>query len=201
MKIVTKNNRVVAHGGDYIVMGGTVIDTKSQKMFTEATVVECDSCPPDIDIAGYEYHSGRFFPCAPFGVGSGNLAVVCNEDCKSIKDSGFSIDTFAGMEVLPYTGTGYGIERTLEFKTIEPTIVFFQAQKFVTSSKEVLYSGYVIGGFATAIIINSAGAKNTIVGTYIDGKNVVLHEAASETATFNEPDVPYIAVGFGKRVN
>jgi hypothetical protein len=40
---------------------------------------------------GYEYHAGQFIPCAPYGKGYGNIAVLCNDECKSIKDSGISI--------------------------------------------------------------------------------------------------------------
>ncbi len=88
MQLVVSGNRILAHGEGFLAMGGTVINPDTGKAYQNATVVECDGCPSDIDKVGYEYHAGQFVPCAPFGVGDGNLAVVCNEDCKSIKDSG-----------------------------------------------------------------------------------------------------------------
>lgn len=89
MQIVLIGNRVVAHGEDcFLCMGGTVICEETGKAYPNATVAEVDAIPVDIGKVGYEYHAGVFVPCAPFGVGDGNLAVVCGEDCKVIKDSG-----------------------------------------------------------------------------------------------------------------
>lgn len=89
MQLVVSGNRILAHGEDcFLAMGGTVICTESGRVFQNATVVTCEGCPSDLDKVGYEYHAGHFVPCAPYGVGDGNVAVVCNEDCKAIKDSG-----------------------------------------------------------------------------------------------------------------
>lgn len=96
MQLVLSNNRVLAHGENFISMGGTVINTETNKVYQNATVAECDGCPSDINKVGYEYHAGRFVPCAPFGVGPGNVAVYCDE-CKTPRDSGKSIDDFYGM--------------------------------------------------------------------------------------------------------
>lgn len=91
MQLVVSGNRILAHGEGFLAMGGTVINNDTGRVWQNATVVECDCCPLDIDSVGYEYHAGRFVPCAPYGSGTGNLAVVCNDDCKSIKDSGLHI--------------------------------------------------------------------------------------------------------------
>lgn len=91
MQLVVSGNRILAHGEGFLAMGGTVINTNTGRAYQNATVVECDGCPSDIDKVGYEYHAGQFVPCAPFGVGDGNLAVVCGFDCKSIKDSGLPL--------------------------------------------------------------------------------------------------------------
>jgi hypothetical protein len=91
MQLVVSGNRILAHGEGFLAMGGTVIHNETGRVWQSATVVECDCCPTDIDSVGYEYHAGQFVPCAPYGKGKGNLAVVCNNDCKSIKDSGWNI--------------------------------------------------------------------------------------------------------------
>lgn len=87
MQLVLSNNRVLAHGENFISMGGTVINTETNKVYQNATVAECDGCPSDIGVVGYEYHAGEFVPCAPFGKGPGNIAVYC-DDCKTPRDSG-----------------------------------------------------------------------------------------------------------------
>lgn len=86
MQLVLSNNRVLAHGENFISMGGTVINTETNKVYQNATVAECDGCPSDIGVVGYEYHAGEFVPCAPFGKGIGNIAVYC-DDCKTPRDS------------------------------------------------------------------------------------------------------------------
>ena len=88
-QLVLSGNRVIAHGEDcFLSMGGTVICPESGRVYQNATVANVDSYPSDIGEVGYEYHAGQFVPCAPYGKGGGNLAVLCPNDCKSIKDSG-----------------------------------------------------------------------------------------------------------------
>ena len=91
-QLVLRGNRVLSHGEDcFLCTGENVICSDSGRIFENATVVNHPGeIPSDIDEVGYEYHAGQFIPCAPFGKGGGNIAVVCNEDCKSIKDSGIS---------------------------------------------------------------------------------------------------------------
>ena len=91
MQLVLSNNRVVAHGENFIALGGTVINTGTGKKYENATVAECDGCPSDIDTVGYEYHAGVFVPCAPYGKGNGNIMVACQEDCGTPKDSGIPL--------------------------------------------------------------------------------------------------------------
>ena len=97
MQLVLINNRIVAHGEGFIALGGIVINTETGKKYEHATIAECSGCPSDIDTVGYEYRAGVFTPCAPYGIGKGNVAVLCNNDCKSIKDSEVSIDTVCAM--------------------------------------------------------------------------------------------------------
>ncbi len=101
MQLVLSNNRILAHGENFLYMGGgVVINTETGAKYGNATVTECDGCPSDIDAVGYEYHAGRFIPCAPFGTGTGNVAVYCDE-CKTPRDSGMSIDVVCGMSLFP----------------------------------------------------------------------------------------------------
>lgn len=106
-QLVVSGNRILSYGEDcFLSMGGTVICPETSKVFQNATVVDCGYFPSDIDTVGYEYHAGVFVPCAPYGVGGGNVAVVCNEDCKSLKDSGWNLGNFSKRTVLTYTGSG-----------------------------------------------------------------------------------------------
>ena len=91
IQLVVSGNRIVAHGEDcFLAMGGTVVCTATGRVFQNSTVVNHDGAIPcDLDQVGYEYHAGEFVPCAPFGVGTGNILVAC-DDCKTIKDSGIS---------------------------------------------------------------------------------------------------------------
>lgn len=92
MQLVLSNNRVVAHGENFLAMGGVVINTETGAKYENATVAECDGCPSDIDKVGYEYHAGVFVPCAPYGVGNNNgfFMEVC-ESCATPRSSGIPI--------------------------------------------------------------------------------------------------------------
>jgi hypothetical protein len=97
MQLVLSNNRIIAHGEGFRAMGGVVINAETGAKYDNATIAECEGgCPSDINKVGYEYHAGRFVPCAPFGMGTGNVAVYC-DDCKTPRDSGKSVDDFYGM--------------------------------------------------------------------------------------------------------
>ena len=93
MQLVLSNNRVIAHGENFLSMGGVVINTETGKRYENATVAECNGCPSDIDQVGYEYHAGVFVPCAPYGKGEGKGYVmeVC-PDCATPRNSGISMD-------------------------------------------------------------------------------------------------------------
>ena len=92
MQLVLINNRVIAHGGNYFVMGSVVIDNETGAKFENATVAECEYYPSDIDSVGYEYHAGVFVPCAPYGKGNNNgyFMEVCT-GCATPKNSGIPI--------------------------------------------------------------------------------------------------------------
>ena len=122
MQLVLSNNRVLAHGENFLSVGSVVINTDTGIKYENATIAECENCPSDIGEVGYEYHAGVFKPCAPYGVGNGNVAVVCNRDCKSLKDSGVPFGRMGQVVETSYEGIdGDTIELT--FDAI-PVIVF-----------------------------------------------------------------------------
>lgn len=136
MQIVLSNNRVIAHGGNYMAFDGVVINTETGERYERATVAECDNCPSDIDTVGYEYHAGTFVPCAPYGIGDGNVVVACNKDCKALKDSGVPFGRMAQIVTKQYTGNGDGL-LTLEFGAV-PVILFFRGvKKNLTGGKDI----------------------------------------------------------------
>ena len=92
MQLVLSKNRIIAHGENFLAMGGVVINTETGARYENATVAECDGCPSDIDKVGYEYHAGVFVPCAPYGVGNNNgcFMEVC-ESCATPRNSGIPI--------------------------------------------------------------------------------------------------------------
>lgn len=101
MQLVLSNNRIVAHGENFLAMGGVVINTETGARHENATIAECDGCPSDIDKVGYEYHAGVFVPCAPFGTGNNNgfFMEVC-ESCATPRNSGIPIKGGLGRENL-----------------------------------------------------------------------------------------------------
>jgi hypothetical protein len=92
MQLVLSSNRIIAHGENFLSMGGVVINTVTGAKYENATIAECNGCPSDIDKVGYEYHAGVFVPCAPFGTGNNNgyFMEVC-ESCATPRSSGISI--------------------------------------------------------------------------------------------------------------
>ena len=60
MQLVLSNNRIIAHGGNYLAMGGVVIDKNTGVKFDNATIAECEGCPSDID--KYPTHDPQHIP-------------------------------------------------------------------------------------------------------------------------------------------
>lgn len=89
VQIVISGNRVIAHGTGFSVSGNTVENESTGKVYENATIATVESVPDDIDSAGYEYHAGRFVPCAPYGPGdkNGYVMEVCPE-CATPRNSG-----------------------------------------------------------------------------------------------------------------
>lgn len=123
IQIVTSGNRVLAHGTGFSVSGDTVENESTSRIYKNATITTVDSVPDDIDSVGYEYHAGRFVPCGPFGIGKGNVAVLCNEDCKALKDSGIPMEDFAASEYTTYRPKMSDSGVSLTFN-IKPDVIF-----------------------------------------------------------------------------
>lgn len=179
-QLVVSGNRILAHGTDcFYSMGGTVICPDTERVYQNATIVYCDAIPADIGTTGYEYHSGAFVPCAPFGKGYGNVPVVCNDDCKAIKDSGLSLSEFALLEVQTYEGNGQcggSYPSQLTFKNGIPDVILIQSQNrqsqlIITKAmgvscyslgENVACEVYIERGFSTSSIDPSL-PKNTVL--------------------------------------
>lgn len=149
-QLVLSGNRILAHGEDcFLSMGGTVICTKTGRTFSNATVANVTGgIPADIDSVGYEYHAGEFVPCAPFGKGGGNIAVLCPNDCKSIKDSGKSAEHLANVAVVEYIGTGTtSVSVTVDFEPL--FAVVYDTNTTASSTGHLRYVGVITpnGGF------------------------------------------------------
>lgn len=120
MQLVLSNNRIIAHGENFLAMGGVVINTETGAKYENATVAECDGCPSDIDNVGYEYHGGVFVPCAPYGVGNQNGYVmeVC-KDCATPRSSGIPIKDIKWSKIASVVcaveSTSDTIEKNLTF--------------------------------------------------------------------------------------
>lgn len=94
MKLALSGKRVIGYGENLIPMGGTIIDTDTNKVYQNATIAECDGCPSDIDAVGYEYHAGTFVPCAPYAAteeSGGEIMVAC-DTCATPRKSGVNIN-------------------------------------------------------------------------------------------------------------
>lgn len=134
-QLVLRGNRVLSHGEDcFLCAGGAVICPETGRTFENATVVNHPGeIPSDIDEVGYEYHAGAFVPCAPFGKGGGNIAVVCNEDCKSIKDSGINAEhtravSLNGVVLKNTPMTGYEVSDNV-FTIVEQNGVYLASHR------------------------------------------------------------------------
>lgn len=192
MQLVLSNNRVLAHGENFLSMGGVVINTETGERYDRATVAECEGCPSDIDKVGYEYHAGVFVPCAPFGVGDGNVLVACHKDCKSIKDSGVPFGRMCQVVETTYEGTG-GAYVSLTFDAV-PVIVFISTVIERGSSTDWKEFGYAYDG---ACHRNYGGDDRTIIerdhreSNYVcvEGTTIEIQDNVREP--FNKEGVEY----------
>lgn len=180
MQLVLSNNRIIAHGENFLSMGGVVINTVTGARYENATIAECNGCPSDIDKVGYEYHAGVFVPCAPFGVGNNNgyFMEVC-ESCATPRNSGIPIKGGLKLE---------NINEELSKQLAKVTLLWENASPYSEFPKQSLYVGksldfdfFVIVAessvasnwgtvgkstlLSTIVLKNKSGAINGIVGT------------------------------------
>ncbi len=99
MQLVLSGNRIIAHGENFLSMGGVVINTETGAKYENATVAECNGCPSDINEVGYEYHAGVFVPCAPYGKATdGEILIAC--ECGTPRRSGVPISGITQIKLL-----------------------------------------------------------------------------------------------------
>ena len=202
-QIVVSGNRILGHGTDcFLSMGGVVICPESGKVYQNATVVNIEGgLPADIDSVGYEYHAGEFVPCAPYGKGKGNVAVVCNNDCKSIKDSGINIDSVAKIETTTYKGTGnYG--NTKSSLTFDGIPLFVMISRY--DGKDVS-SGYIDSTFGVILPdcgffytqhkgTSSTQSVTNSIYSYVNGNTIYWQNWTSAAAQLNQEGYTYKVV-------
>ena len=188
-QIVISGNRVLAHGTDFSVTNNAVVCESTSRVYNNATIATVDSVPDDIDSVGYEYHAGRFVPCGPFGKGSGNVAILCNEDCKAIKDSGIPIGRFAQSERVAYTPTaGGGV--SLSFN-ISPDVVF------IATGGTNCCLGVIMGTNMYCIATNDAESPARITGYVNRNGNTLSWNLSGDTGLhFQVPNITYTACAF-----
>lgn len=161
MQLVLCNNRIVAHGENFLAMGGTVINTETGAKYENATVAECDGCPSDIDKVGYEYHAGQFVPCAPYGKGnnSGYFMEVC-ADCATPRSSGIPIKKgikLANLNAEVTANALGGAKITLLWENASPTSHFDEQTITLTSSNfDFLFLVFVSDHMSVAAYDDSA---------------------------------------------
>lgn len=146
MQIVLSNNRIVGYGENFLAMGGTVINTATGEKFDNATIAECDCVPSDIGVTGYEYHSGTFVPCAPFGKADNNgyIMEVCTE-CATPRNSGVPVKNakWETVSTLHITGLYAATNANKEKTFILDFVVDFDANPGYSEYRKVIKGGTI----------------------------------------------------------
>ena len=135
MQLVLSNNRVIAHGENFLSMGGVVINAVTGAKYDNATVAECECCPSDINEVGYEYKGGVFVPCAPYGKGNNNgyFMEVC-ENCATPRNSGIPISAIKFVKlgsIAINSGTHGSNGETIEVPIPNETILKYDSLRYV----------------------------------------------------------------------
>ena len=189
MQLVLCNNRVLAHGENFISVGGVVINTKTGAKYENATVAECNGCPSDIGQVGYEYHAGVFVPCAPYGKATdGEILIACDE-CATPRKSGVRISGITQIKLLWENAAGERVEFSPQTITLASDDYTFLLIEAVGSYRDnpIYYYSYLTsiiskkGGFIYGLIAardyytnDVSGAPTNIVCRYAlpDGDKV-----------------------------
>lgn len=210
-QLVVTGNRIVAHGEDcFLAMGGTVICTATGHKFTDrkfenATVINHDGAiPSDIDTVGYEYHAGEFVPCAPYGKGTGTIAVVCDE-CGTIKNSGISSANLC--KILTFDYIGKGGTASLDVEGIYPLFAEI-CQVTDTEGYGDKYSGVITrhGGYAVNSDAPTSGGntETTIVGlqSWVEGNALKWRNPHGDSKLgLNDSGATYLVTVIGTEVD
>lgn len=187
-QLVVRGNRILAHGFNrYISVNGTVIDTDSGKVYANSTVVECKEClPADIDSIGYEYHSGVFVPCAPYGEGTGTIAVLSSDMCKTIVDSGILVTNVGKSENGTYKGNGNST-KNLTFSFLPKVLLIFHTSD--------TYGGVGITSGATTCGTYVAERQDTINRFEVQWKGTTANLTSASKLNNSGSSYDYIAIG------
>ena len=204
MQLVLSNNRVIAHGENFLVIGGVVINTETGARFENATIAECEGCPSDIDRVGYEYHAGVFVPCAPYGMGNNNgfFMEVC-ESCAAPRNSGIPIKGGIKLENLDLTSvtpqglggaeffilwenayTGTFSDQTLTMSRGDYTFAIVECREDYNDNPTKHYAAICTNGFKTVINHPTRDAKRTF---FFEGESVTISSTGSTPHYYSIP--------------
>lgn len=190
-QIVISGNRILAHGEDcFLAMGGTVICPDTGRVYQNATVATVDALPADIDSVGYEYHAGDFIPCAPFGVGTGNIAVFCGDGCKALKDSGIPVGRFSRLEKTSYLGIGGDLNVSLDLDFTPQIAIIYPVGTYGDSGR----LGLITNGYSVSL-----GETNSSLNATLTAKTLSITNNGRQSMAdvLNFPDLWYTVLLFG----
>lgn len=180
MQLVLSNNRVIAHGENFLSLGGVVINTETGARYDNATITECEGCPTDINEVGYEYHAGVFVPCAPYGRGNnnGNFMEVC-ESCATPRDSGLPIKNIKWSTVesvtvnIPDVDSASNLTKNYTFPVTEELLSEYSMLRYVIKAG----STYNL----SMVSANENNSRYNIPVVAVGG--IVLHKAITTRKT------------------
>lgn len=152
-QLVVSGKTILAYGEDcFSVMGDMVKCSETGNEYFNATVTTCEDFPPDIGKVGYEYHSGQFIPCAPFGEGMGDIAVFCDA-CNTMKKSGVPLVDIvenlvnnAHVYETSYIGTGTTGSSSANRTKLDKPLPFIP-KVLLIARNDGLYFGIIFDGY------------------------------------------------------
>lgn len=200
-QIVLQGNKVLAYGDNcFIMCGNAVLCTTNGNTYPGATVATCATLPADIGSVGYEYHAGVFVPSGPFGKGSGNVAVVCDE-CKTLRDSGIPLDNMTKIYKHPYIGGGgygSGAQNSITCPGFVPRIAFISKtnkrkgyefdEDFADYGAILFDTGY---GFSFDMPVGGNIQAFSMLYTKVDGNTMTWYASDSASKQCNTHNVYY----------
>lgn len=196
MQLVLSNNRVVAHGENFLAMGGVVINTETGAKFENATVAECDNCPSDINEVGYEYHAGVFKPCAPYGMGNqkGYVMEVC-PDCATPRNSGVLIADIKWSKISSVVCVGEsrgcaGVSETFSFPIDKNDIAEYSMLRYKIRGGSFINFGCL--PYATNVSAGEVIPILTVDGVTLMKWSVPYKSGTSKKVYEYDRDIPFV---------